>query len=539
MGYRQKENRNTNIKLSRISCCHEKKIAFTKTNHQLIMHASDILHLAKQQFKNCYECILLTGSYADGTQTSNSDIDLIIVTKYTCYVYSETFIAEGKQYQAIYIPYHQAINLIIEDQIRHASIYIRMMKKAKILSDNKDQIGKRLIEISKITELQTDNHRRMQLLANADKCKNDLQNAKTEQEKLLIASELMLTVCQISTKHYLLNSKHLARLASDNDDCLKLFFAYKEYIKNGEYAFLESANQILGKCGGSIYKHTTGAAFNIWNENYLMAYIPDFHIEDKESAIKINTICQYAKNCSALAFYKSDIEPWTTGTYIYFTGKNCDIQNLIRQLNKSQYYNTAVYPKQTLFNKGAEFGGEHILSILIPHFATCQKDFYKIITSLHTSNIRQIAILNAIRWFCTIRTYIDKVHFSETLKKTYQLLLGYAANPVQTLNIKQFKNNMKSTVKKYDEAFSKNRQKLSSFIENDLNNSMTSDWTALANYMAAIDSCELLSLKIYSHNVLPAFYCNISMFVMSLLQLNNTDKFGIIHYLVNYFEIDV
>ena len=59
--------------------------------------------------------IMLTGSYADQTNNSNSDIDIIIVSMIAARQSHENIIKGGIMYQLIVFPYYKIATLLYED----------------------------------------------------------------------------------------------------------------------------------------------------------------------------------------------------------------------------------------------------------------------------------------------------------------------------------------------------------------------------------------------------------------------------------------
>jgi len=201
------------------------------------MQEPEIKRVLKKYFKNVNH-VLLTGSYADGQQNAESDIDLIFIDFLGDYFYNEKVFINSLKFQILTYPFNRLKEFILADFISCEGILISMFAKGKILIDHSGYLAEIQLKCRELFDQGPPRLSSMIYQKKLTELRNNLSDLKgtiDHYEKVFVANELFKQVAEfiaIEKGNWIFSKRHLARLLANKtpDYLAELIDSYKKLV---------------------------------------------------------------------------------------------------------------------------------------------------------------------------------------------------------------------------------------------------------------------------------------------------------------------
>lgn len=379
--------------------------------------------------------IFISGSVAKGIW-SGKDIDLVYLTQDAGYVYSESFVVRNMMFQVVYIPIYKLIDIISFDLLSSDRIYINILKgsvpinhdDSVKLAEIKEYIGYMETKIRSFA----DNDILYHVTHIQELCSeiSDIQN-----NAIVLASDLFLTLLRFITERHHTASKHLGRAVDQNASAQKIGLKYIEAMKKGDFEdFTETARMVISPFLVDEGRVSTGVSYNVPSSHSCIIYIPCERSKTNRAKEILSDLENCCEDCLAYSFYIGQNQVMDCGTYLFIRfadsldshmimDRLCDVHEKYAEICVAEDLKI-IFPYNTAFSSGYYFGGYDIFESLIPLFCMLHKNIRKDNDEKIVSGIQ---ICNA---------WLEKVDCS-LMEKYLEYLALYAVDPNGIYNTRQ------------------------------------------------------------------------------------------------------
>lgn len=503
--------------------------------------------------------LMLTGSYASNTINENSDIDIIVLSKNINYVYSETTNSSSKCIQLIFLPYFKFQNIVLDDKYRGEGLYASMIRNGIIWKDTESLIltkTKRYI-LNTFKEHRSDQldyalvH---QIISTLDVIKY----SGSSNEKIFCASELLLNVTRLVLGKYTDDAKHLARLMPDQDIAITILDSFRQFIETDNPSkFIHEIEEVISFYGSHLHNYTTGWVFTYPYNKHIIVFSPsqsgyDNHYQ--KYLIEIKTIFS---DCLIYGFYEGRNQIMEEGYYIYIYSDITPIEVILTRLNnyKRRIIKEALkygilysFPYKSLFHEGLSFGGKELFNHLVRFYSELWGKYLSLSMINSEEGRRNISKILATDYFLKLNRMSDILQcgFFEFMSHIYDILILEAVDPNGLYNMIQMDIMKKETLERYLKKYHVSEITYKNIV-NDIEENrlleledLNQTFNALFEFIRNVKENEILMPDIYPvRNKKDMLIVNISIHIMSILQLAPHDKFSIVFNYLQYKNHDI
>jgi len=341
--------------------------------------------------------ILLSGSYARGTQTELSDIDLVFISDSVSLFHTETIYTGSTEVQIVMFPKTKVHRIMMEESNDSNGIIVSMLKSCVIIADEDGFANKLTSYVDRYQTNLGEQNKNSHLNSLRDRC-YDLQHSKDKLEKELLVSAIIVLLSHILSKNPLSGTKYSIKVLSKSPYRSQIEELIDQYHKDrDETAILSFCERILDPFAQDI--KTTGLTMNNHqNGNPFMIFFPEKKISDDGMENILKALTGIAGDCQIFAFRQDKWQAMNEGTYVYIRDTGAapsDIYGLIRNYDTTISRNRLAlgiemsYPYFTSFNSGVFFGGREVLERLEKPFSSLWKAWCRILSSVnygHSAN---------------------------------------------------------------------------------------------------------------------------------------------------------
>lgn len=500
---------------------------------------------------NCADGVILAGSYAVGRNISNSDVDIVIVSKKINYIYTESLYEIGHNIQLIFFPYYKIQYTLIKDVFNGKGIYASMFREGCIVKDSPDKILTRMQRYIRNCKEHPNECEELALIYRISNALDGLNADISGIEKLYIASEILLNTSKLLTHSYIVDSKHNARNIISNKSDTKFIESYRTFVATHDAStFIQDVDSILSKFGGRQTKYTTGWVYTFPHSDNLTIFFPS-HVLDSQllkCILSIESICQ---ECYSYVFYIGKNQVMEEGVFLYLFAPKKNISEIIKQLNDYRAINAynhikqstrMTFPYKTFFQEGILFGGRDNFCSFIPYFCDIWHCFLKIVEN-NSDRKNHISKILSTLLLCELVKVVERIHYEEIVEELFHKLSLDAVDPNGLYNMLQMDELQKATLKLYSKVYKKNFSTYKEIIQGIANREIV-EISRIQNYISQlykiickIDVRTLTIPDIFnSPNKHTILWMNVLDHLMSIFQLTPTEKFGIVYNFSRYIQ---
>ena len=233
---------------------------------QTLTHTTTIAHDFLQTHFPGIHMALLTGSAATGTLKPHSDLDILILSPYCNTPYLEKYHFQGQAIEAIVLPEHRILDLLLRAVRNGNAAYLRMLQDSHLLLDHHDRLANLKIYATQLyqqgnTMLSLYQHK-MQLITLGNLV-DDLEDDRPHDEHLFIVQAIMNEFVRLTLTYHLRwtgKAKIGARHLREFDPHLHQVFVtaldeFFEYHDRSPLVLLMRSE--LQKYGGQLIEYST------------------------------------------------------------------------------------------------------------------------------------------------------------------------------------------------------------------------------------------------------------------------------------------
>ena len=332
--------------------------------------------------------VLLSGSYARGTQTPYSDMDFIVISENVTLFHTESIYFKGGEVQIIYFPKTKIFKMAMETSNDNYGIIISMLKSCIVISDE-DHFANRLSQYAnKVSTRSSEQVVNSYINILRNRC-NDLRHAEDKLEESLLVSTICVLLSHVLSRNFIVGAKHCIRDLSRSPHYHPFLNAINKYtVEGNKMPILEYAeNTIRNFCKDVV---TTGITLNHLFENSIVTVC--FPKKSLDDAGMLKLIDSYARSLSDCLFFVFHQDKWQTlneGIYMSIKGNTCSATEIIQRLNKVDITMAksrielgidVSYPYYTSFDSGVFFGGMIFFEEVFPLFSEIWSSYYAFIS---------------------------------------------------------------------------------------------------------------------------------------------------------------
>lgn len=202
----------------------------------------NVISLAKNlildKFPDAYAA-LLTGSFVDGYNNKESDLDIYVITNSRDFFFTESFLFHSKKFHVIHLSLNKIDEILWLDAFNRTGIHLGSFSKGNILIDKRGYLTSLIEECKKVFfngPNESTKHELFLLKINVLNLLSDFKGNKRDEEKMILAHDLYKAFLRLYLSfHRCWNSsnKHLARQFNSFNPKLskQLLIAMQEFHK--------------------------------------------------------------------------------------------------------------------------------------------------------------------------------------------------------------------------------------------------------------------------------------------------------------------
>lgn len=225
---------------------------------------------------------MLTGSYATKQANETSDLDVLVISRYTRSIFVESYCFEGYKVQIIALPMLDIDFIIYKDAIVRKGVYLHQLATGIILKDENQTLKKmkdRCAAIYRRGPHKLSDNEILHLRGKITTRIEDLKGNSNPDDVYYIAIELYQYLIEAYFKinnKWIFSGKSAGRIlkteATDFHDLLKT--AYLEIASNNTLTLIKLAENVLYPIGGELHFTSTSVCSSLVIGDYLTIYIP-------------------------------------------------------------------------------------------------------------------------------------------------------------------------------------------------------------------------------------------------------------------------
>lgn len=489
------------------------------------------------------DSIILTGSYARGTQTFGSDIDFMFISENVNHFHTETIWDGDDETQIILIPRTKIHKMIMERSFDDNSLLISMLKSCKVISDQSGFANKLSKYVDNMKAAPNEHAVLAHISTLSNRCR-DLRNTDDELEKALLASTIMVLLAHILSYNFISGTKHCMRKLSRSHLRDKILNIYHKYTEQKDYSpLLAFASETIG----SFKKDnlTTGLSLNnVKPSSPVVIFFPKKSISDNGMKKILTRLSDNFSDCNTHVFYQGPMQAMNEGTYVFIEKGGLHAMEICRRIrsyditvskSRTALGIEMIYPYYTSFGEGAYFGGHDILVALSPVFSAFWIE-YRIQVFRHPSLKFQetYSMACALLLLANIARLLGEQPSGITLfRNMIEMLLPDVTDPDGVYNVEQTRYLRHTTVSLFHEQYMASRVHIAENIKEitDRQISELEDMYPIVDMLiSTLDSIDIRDLSypdIYPFDSKSnVFLMEICFHVFSIFQMTQEQKFG-------------
>ena len=297
------------------------------------MDASRIINIVYSTFKReDVQGIMLTGSYATKTQNEDSDIDVVILSKFACRQTTAEIGERNIRVHYIIFPQNKIYDLVYDDMFQGKFVFFSMFRKGHIILDTEGI----LLSVKKATQSFTPSLSEHVLANSLHGITDDLSYLRKNRDAFGIALNICVRTQQVIVGFLAPQYRYL-------DKAMKSFPIHRQMINNAlsdfvrtkdVTAFSKSIKKLLDEfCSIPQECSSSDTLLRAPESEGIMIYIPHAKLQDRcvqdifKSCVKrfpsINIFAYYIGGCSVQA----------CGSYIAITESPYSPQKILAFIN--------------------------------------------------------------------------------------------------------------------------------------------------------------------------------------------------------------
>ena len=472
-------------------------------------------------------------------------MDFIIISDNASSFHCESLYKETGEVQQIFFPKTKIHRMVLEKSYEYNGVVVSMLKSCVVLSDD-DSFANRLTTYVDNMPHQRPGEEAVNSYLNM--LRNNISYLKCADDKLekdLIVSTIFVLLSHILAYNFITGTKHCIRILKGSpyyQPFLELMEDYK--IKSDEAAVISFSEKVIKSFLQDVT--STGTALNnvLVNKSFVI-FFPHKKISDNGMLKLIESIDHITKDCIVFAFQQDKWQAMNEGIYIRVKV----VDGLTRQvLRKIVKFDASVSlsrlslgiemscPYYTSFNSGVFFGGQEVLDRLSPSFAAIWSSYFQQFKRLKHEKLEQyifLAGIYLIQELSNAYTNEIKKDKSQFYSIVAWLLLPDVVNPNGYCNLEQI-NRLKDDAlliysRQYEESGNAVKCSYEEALVNHRFEEMEDAVNLLIKTVSSIKPEALSYPDIYPFKTnSDIFYSEICQHCLSILQLTNEEKLGII-----------
>lgn len=494
------------------------------------------------------DAVMLTGSYALNEQTTDSDIDIIILSKNVNYIYSETTNSENQCVQFLFFPYFKFQNIIINDYREGKGVYTSMISKGIILKDSDELIlanaKKKILEVGRESRC---DHLDYALIHKITTTLELLKGSKLSSETVFCTSELLLDISRLVLGKYTANAKHLSRLLSEDSRVIHLIESFKYFVSTNILdKFIYEVESIVSNYGYPQHVYTTAWVHNFSHNYHIVFFVSPESLKRELFHKYLTDIYEIFSDYCVYGFYEGKNQLMEEGYYIYIFDDKMDNESKLSKLEV--YCNTLIrealkdnisfsFPYKTLFHEGLQFGGKVIFNKLLPFFEKIWSQYVFMDSIITTVYAKKNSVMFGVSFLLqlTRKSRYVSCEISNILLMLYNSLFLEAVDPNGMYNIFQIGTLKQDTFRAYLSCSEENGDAMNDLITliesgaiPELNefNMMIEELLRFINTLSD-DDLEFPNIAPINNKRMVLLH-NVSIHIMSIIELAPYQKFGVV-----------
>lgn len=500
------------------------------------------------------DSIVLTGSYARGTQTPSSDLDFMVISNNVTRFHTETIWDGDDEVQVILVPATKIHKMLMERSFEHKGLLISMLKSCKVILDP-NGFANKLSKYANDDDNAPNEHSVLAYISTLSNRCNDLKNTNDELEKILLASTIMVLLAHILSYNFISGTKHCMRIVSKShlrDDLLNVYY---NCLQHQDYSpLITFVQKVIGNFKKNIL--TTGLSLNnLKKEAPVVVFFPKKFLYDNGMTKIIYRMSEKLSDYTFHVFYQGPMQAMNEGTYIFIDNQKQDAIEICKRIRTIDITISRsrvalgiemIYPYYTTFSEGAYFGGKETLKVLSPVYAALWKEYNKQILHHNSKAFREsytmataYLIISRIAGLCHVHTSVVSFFIN-----TLEMLLPDIIDPNGVYNVEQTKYLRSATISVFQEQHLTHKKNIEENIRDILSGQicelegMLPVTNSLIQVLNSIELNRLSYPDIFPfENAWDIFYIESCLHSLSVLQMTQEQKFAAVYNLAVFNNI--
>jgi predicted nucleotidyltransferase len=496
--------------------------------------------------------IMLTGSYATGTQKVESDVDIILVSELSNKQTHENIIENGRMYQLVTLPYRRLPGILYDDLRFQKWVLASMFAKGVILQDDRGILQK-IKEYSYSWQLPVrQEHNTLILRRLITHEFESLRGYKDETAGVCTIAEILRNTARLITGMYGVKGNHLDRsMEMYKEETKSLKQAVDGYVQTKDIdLFSRRIEQIIEPFGGFLDRTTTHYVFVTPNPEFMLVYIPTCSMEQtfvRHVALSVMKTCS---DCDCYPFYEAQGQQLEKGVYVLIHSKTIEMtevcarleklsQNILYECLKQDVHLS--FPYQSSFYDGRYFGGSEPFEKLLPMFIRLSRlswgIYYQKDELKRQQNFRLTLALKILYHMCR-SLFEDNNSRTAYLDNMLSVYLPMVVDINSVYNINQLARTKEELLRLYDAQYEKEKVSITDLLSTERadNRIFTKELRELCDEIALLikgnEVDDFVSIGLYTNKTC-ALYFHVIDHILSIFYLSSQEKFALIHKLLN------
>lgn len=499
--------------------------------------------------------VLLSGSYARGTQTPNSDMDFIVISENVTFFHTESIYFKGVEVQVIFFPKTKIFRMAMEISNDNYGIIISMLKSCIVISDE-DHFANRLSQYANKVSTRPSEHvinSYINILRN--RC-SDLRHAEDKLEESLLVSTICVLLSHVLSRNFIIGTKHCIRDLRRSSHYQPFLDAINQYTTGGnKIPILEYAETTIRSFCKNVV--STGITLNHLLENSIVTvYFPKKSLDDTGMVKLIDSYVQALSDCQFFVFRQDKWQTLNEGTYMSIKGNKCSATEIIQRLNKVDITLArsrielgidVSYPYYTSFDSGVFFGGMIFFEELFPLFSDIWSSYYAFISENKEKEAqRKFSHIAGLTILPQLLEVYERIGGQKDalLKHLAWMILPDVVNTNGVYNIEQSAKLRGAFLELFTEQYIQNEKEYQ-IIFKDIQNNAIAELSSLFRAVTTFaDKLSSLSLDELSYpDIYPfeqksdIFFIELCLHTLSILQMTSEDKYRVIFNVAKFNRI--
>ncbi|EHG16237.1 nucleotidyltransferase domain-containing protein [Prevotella histicola] len=326
--------------------------------------------------------IMLSGSYAARMQNEDSDIDVVVLSKFACRQTTAEIIRNNSHIHYIVFPKNKIYDLIYDDMFKEKFVFFSMFSKGRIILD----IDRTLFSVKKMTQGFTPSLSEHVITNLRHSITEDLSYLKKNSDAFSIALNVCIRTQQIVVGFLAPQNRYL-------DKVMKSFPIHRRIINNALANFVidkdisvfsESIEKVLDEfCTIPQEYSSSDTLLRISESENIMIYIPNKKILSSCVLDIFNSCVERFPSINIFAYYIGNNSIQACGSYLSIIKSSYPQKKVLAFINdyiiKTDFsiIPQLYFPYNTIFFNLNLFGDKKFEKLVYGIFAKCSSWFLK------------------------------------------------------------------------------------------------------------------------------------------------------------------